>query len=395
MLAPSFRFLIGREDGWTTFAERLQETGPVMSAIVFTFSSSATANFLVAGVPSAARAIREVQQAIDAGLVIRQVFVAVPGGWIPSDFCAAEMARLGSGLSISVVDSLALTAAQDLLFLRGEELLPSARIVDLAMPQANLPRSPPDRNFARQGMATTNNTSIKQVIAELATKGEAIIMATAKPADGIVSRHINRPISRAISRSLLRIEGVKPVHATIAAAATGIVMAACLLFGGLIGLMSGAVLFQIASIIDGVDGEIARATHRTSLAGAKLDSLTDAATNLAFVAGVSVNLWLREVENAAVAGLIGLAILTTGTILLGMRAQAGGGAFTFDAVKDHVRKKPSLPMQILTWITMRDFYAAAAALVILAGYAEQAMFVFAAVAAGWLVFVSSVLYRTK
>jgi CDP-L-myo-inositol myo-inositolphosphotransferase len=128
-----------------------------------------------------------------------------------------------------------------------------------------------------------------------------IVASTGKSGDGIVSRYVNRPISRAITRVLLRFPGIRPHHATAAAGAIGILMAASLLVGGKAGLLLGAILFQLASIVDGVDGEIARATFRSSSAGAMWDSLTDAATNISFIGGVTVNLWLRGFEDAAAA----------------------------------------------------------------------------------------------
>jgi hypothetical protein len=44
---------------------------------------------------------------------------------------------------------------------------------------------------------------------------------------------------------------------------------------------------------------------------------------------------------------------------------------------------------------MRDFYALAAAVSMLAGFASQALFVFATVASGWFVVVVSILFRTR
>ena len=68
----------------------------------------------------------------------------------------------------------------------------------------------------------------------------------------------------------------------------------CSLLGGEAGLIAGAILFQAASILDGVDGEMARATWRSSPAGATLDSVVDIATNLLFVSALTVNLALRD-----------------------------------------------------------------------------------------------------
>ena len=57
------------------------------------------------------------------------------------------------------------------------------------------------------------------------------LLATGKPRDGIVSRYLNRPVSRAITRLLLRLEAARPGHATVATAILAIAM-----LGALIGL---------------------------------------------------------------------------------------------------------------------------------------------------------------
>lgn len=172
-------------------------------------------------------------------------------------------------------------------------------------------------------------------------------------------------------------------------------MAMCLVFGGPVGLVLGAILFQAASIFDGVDGEIARATFRTSARGAMLDSVIDAATNLSFIAGLATNLGLAGDRNAAWAGATGLMMLAFGLFLIGRRAKALGQPINFDVIKVHFRKQKSAVMEWLVWLTMRDFFAAAGAFLILMGGARQALFAFATVAAIWLTVVINVLLRTR
>lgn len=224
--------------------------------------------------------------------------------------------------------------------------------------------------------------------------GRMIIAGTGKQTDGIVSRYFNRPISRYISGTLLRMPQMKPVYATLAAGLIGTIMALCLVFGAEVGLLAGAALFQAASIIDGVDGEIARATFRSSWSGAMLDSMVDAATNFAFIGGVAVNLWLAGDRQVAMAGAAGLAAFALGTMLLGLRAKAEAGPITFDAVKNQFQARPSRLKQILAWITMRDFMAAAGAIAIFSGIAAEALILFAVVTAGWLMVVLIVLFKT-
>lgn len=354
-----------------------------MTLITLHFSHEAAANYLVAGIPAAARAVHQVALAAKAGGKIDRCAVVVANGWVPSPWCRTELARLAPGLPVEFAYDAAAGAASDILHLRGEDLLAARTILDLSRWTGRAQTAPPVRDIV-----------LEDVLRGLKDKGNAIIAATAKPSDGIVSRHLNRPVSRLISRTWLRAPGVMPVHATIVAAFLGLAMALCLFTGGEAGLVVGAVLFQLASIGDGVDGEIARATYRASRRGAMLDSVTDAATNLSFFAGLCFNLWRDGQDVAAAAGAAGLLLLAAGLFLIGRRARVSGRPFTFDAVKEHFGANPSRLKQWLTWLTMRDFYAAAGALCVIAGFASQMLILFAAVAAGWFIISMTVLGRT-
>lgn len=358
-----------------------------MTCIVLDFSREDTANYLVAGIPAAARAAHQVALAANEERHIGCCVIAVPGGWLPSQWCLAELARLAPQLDIRFADGNALDTDTGILRVRGEALLPAQALVHLLFQS-------PQLRINTMAAAVVHRSSHRGEIRELRRKGDAIIAATGKSGDGIVSRHINRPVSRLISRKLLRLPGVKPVHATLAAAALGIAMAVCLFAGGEEGLVIGALLFQLASIVDGVDGEIARATFRSSSTGAMLDSITDAATNLTFFAGLAFNLGVRGHHWPAIAGVTGLVLLSIGLLLIGRRARVANRPFTFDAVKDHFGTKPSKLKQWLTWLTMRDFYAAAAAICVIAGFASQMLVLFAAAAAAWLTVSITVLIRT-
>src|SRR3954464_3997201 len=115
-----------------------------------------------------------------------------------------------------------------------------------------------------------------------------LLSTTGKAADGWVSRRLNRPISRALSAFLLqRLPAARPAHATALTALTALLMFACLMLGGGWGLVAGGILFHVASVLDGVDGEIARATYRASPRGAVLDSAVDMGTNLLFYLGLT------------------------------------------------------------------------------------------------------------
>ena len=87
-----------------------------------------------------------------------------------------------------------------------------------------------------------------------ARAGWALLRGTVKPGDGIVSRWLNRRISRPISAFLLLFPFIRPIHATIGTALIGVAMLIALLTGSYTGMIWGSFLFQFASIFDGVDG---------------------------------------------------------------------------------------------------------------------------------------------
>jgi 1L-myo-inositol 1-phosphate cytidylyltransferase / CDP-L-myo-inositol myo-inositolphosphotransferase len=357
------------------------------SDVVVVFSGAPAAARLVAGVPAAARALREV-----AAAGASHCTIAVPGGWSPGRFAGAELHRLAGGMAFAIVDTAALSARDEpCLLVQGERPAGADRLraalaaIALGAAPHGLLHAPP-REWNRLPRLTPAEAQ-----ARLDRAGRAIVAATSKPGDGIVSQLLNRPVSQAITRLLLRLPGVTPLHATAASAALALAMLATLVFGGGAGLVLGAVLYQIASIVDGVDGEIARATFRASPAGAMADSLVDAVTNIGFLAGVVINLWIQGNAEAAIAGASGLAIMALGLFLIGRRARRSEATFTFDGVKHHFKARRSWLSQMLIWLTMRDFIALGWLVGIILGMAAPGLVLFAAGAAIWLVVVLVVL----
>jgi len=103
-----------------------------------------------------------------------------------------------------------------------------------------------------------------------------------KPQDGFVSRFLNRPISRRITRFLLKL----PVHPDAWTLSIFILPLLCCFFllrGDYGSIVIGAALFQLYSILDGCDGEIARAKNLESKRGEFLDHFCDFAGSLLFV----------------------------------------------------------------------------------------------------------------
>ncbi|HDI10788.1 MAG TPA: CDP-alcohol phosphatidyltransferase [Candidatus Acetothermia bacterium] len=95
--------------------------------------------------------------------------------------------------------------------------------------------------------------------------------------DGLVSRLINRRVSTRISRLL--VDRVTPWQATWATFGVGLLSAGL----NLLSPAAAAVLYQVSSVLDGVDGEIARASMRTSPLGGWVDSVLDRYVDLAYL----------------------------------------------------------------------------------------------------------------
>ena len=110
-----------------------------------------------------------------------------------------------------------------------------------------------------------------------------------KSQDGIVSRFLNRPISGLITRVLLRFP-ITPNAWTISIFPLLIVAFLFLRQGDYAGVVIGCAIFQVYSILDGCDGEIARARSLVSKFGEKLDTLCDTIGSLLLVIGVGLGL---------------------------------------------------------------------------------------------------------
>jgi phosphatidylglycerophosphate synthase len=117
-----------------------------------------------------------------------------------------------------------------------------------------------------------------------------LLRGSAKSHDGFVSRYLNRPISRAVSRFLLR-TAVTPNAWTWGITLCPVIAFLFLVRGDYLGLVTGAAILQLHSVLDGCDGEIARAKYLDSEKGPGLDALGDLISLLLFALGLGVGLF--------------------------------------------------------------------------------------------------------
>jgi phosphatidylglycerophosphate synthase len=106
---------------------------------------------------------------------------------------------------------------------------------------------------------------------------------------GVVAKYLNRPLSIRMSRYLVDTP-VTPNQTTWFAFFVGLVGIFLVFKGGYWLTLLGAFLLQANSVIDGIDGELARLRHQTSDYGAYLDSVCDEILNSLLFIGMGYNL---------------------------------------------------------------------------------------------------------
>jgi phosphatidylglycerophosphate synthase len=130
-----------------------------------------------------------------------------------------------------------------------------------------------------------------------------------KPQDGFVSQFLNRPISHRVTRVLLKF----PIHPntwSISIFILPLIASVFFLRGDYVSVVVGAAIFQLFSILDGCDGEIARAKNLESKFGERLDYFCDFAASLLYVLALGLGLH-RSTE-----GVVCAVLITTNELLL-------------------------------------------------------------------------------
>ena len=109
-----------------------------------------------------------------------------------------------------------------------------------------------------------------------------------KPTDGYISRYINRRVSGRITLFIVRKGiGVTPNQVSLISFIIGVIAGiSYLLFNPLL----AGILVQVSSIIDGVDGELARILKKTSRFGGFLDAVLDRVVDIFVVSAYTLYL---------------------------------------------------------------------------------------------------------
>jgi len=151
---------------------------------------------------------------------------------------------------------------------------------------------------------------------EIIASEKQLLRHSGKSQDGIVSKFLNRPISRVITRLLLKLP-ITPNACTILTFALAPVAFVFLVRGDYPGFLAGTALFQLINILDGCDGEIARAKYLDSERGRRLDAFCDFLANLFFVLCLGIGLFRQPSVSANIRFVYLLESLITFFIMAG------------------------------------------------------------------------------
>jgi len=114
--------------------------------------------------------------------------------------------------------------------------------------------------------------------------------------DSFLSRYVNRPISQLVSPALAR-TGITANAVTLLNALLGLA-GACMIFrGGYLSRIVGSLLFVLCTIVDGVDGEIARLKLQETDFGQILDVTCDNIVHVSVFGAIGISLY-HETGNA-------------------------------------------------------------------------------------------------
>jgi phosphatidylglycerophosphate synthase len=164
--------------------------------------------------------------------------------------------------------------------------------------------------------------------AEIAPCEKRLLRGSGKSQDGLVSRFLNRPISRAISRVLLK-TSITPSAWTLAIFVLPLIGAAFLARGDHLSVLAGLIVFQVYSVLDGCDGEVARAKYLDSSRGRALDSWCDILGNLLLALSLGYGLSVQSSSSSSfffIEGIIVAGLIMANELLLLFSAPGAGKA---------------------------------------------------------------------
>lgn len=214
-----------------------------------------------------------------------------------------------------------------------------------------------------------------------------LVWSLRKSADGIAAKLLNRHISLPITYLLMRTR-VHPNHSTVVAFLCAVVGAIIIGQGGWAAGAAGMFFVELGSIVDGIDGELARLKYLFSRLGQWMDTVSDDLANIAYVTGITVNLHAAGVRWAVPLGAVALAcfaITQTTQYLLISTVYKSGDLAAIPWAFQSSEFLSSRPTGIVAWVRStvpkmlkRDFAVTMFFVFAVVGHLELILLVFSA-----------------
>jgi CDP-L-myo-inositol myo-inositolphosphotransferase len=225
-----------------------------------------------------------------------------------------------------------------------------------------------------------------------------------KAADGYAARLLNRRISLFASRHLARTP-IRPNHVTVVCFLSALAGGATLAQGGYLCGVIGMLLVELGSILDGIDGELARLKLRFSRTGQWMDTVTDDLSNVFLATGTALNLEAAGVGWALpvlIAGLVAFALTQSSQYYLIATVYRSGDLaaipWAFQST-DFLSSRPAGLIPRLKAgipkLLKRDFTVTLFVALAIAGFLEGVLLLFAGGAIGFLISYSIQYLRVR
>ena len=208
---------------------------------------------------------------------------------------------------------------------------------------------------------------------------QVLFASLTKKSDGPVSRHINRRFSKTLTRLVMN-TSIVPNHMTALGLVVGIaaaVVTALVTPASLWLLALGAVLYQVSSMIDGCDGEIARLKFLHSSTGEWFDTISDDVINLGYQLALGFAMYRLSGEKLWLN--LGVGSFVIGWFVAGLlyKKLIASGKGTHLALEWSFQKgEKNLFARFCEraeFMARRDFYALALMVLVLAGLSKFAV----------------------
>ena len=176
-----------------------------------------------------------------------------------------------------------------------EDAPPEARSLENALSLVARREPVATRSVSELWQAVRSDPAVQPL--DVAVARRKLLAAAVGVSDGVIARHLNQPLSRRITEHLLS-RDVAPWQISLASFAATLVAGLSFAMGH---ATTGGLVAQFASVLDGVDGGLARVRYQDSAFGGVYDALLDRIGDAALIGGMTLYAWLMGAGQSAVA----------------------------------------------------------------------------------------------